>query len=237
MSKETIETLPQHIAIIMDGNGRWAKKRGLPRTAGHYKGAEVFQKITRHCEKIGVKALTVYAFSTENWSRPKSEVDAIMNLLRKYLKDAFGFKGENIKITFIGEREKLADDIIKLMNEIEQVSKDNTGLKLNVAINYGGRDEILHAAKELAKRAKDNELDISSITEQEFERYLYTSNSPPVDLILRPSGEQRISNFLLWQCAYSEFVYMDVLWPDFSVKDLDKAIDSFSMRSRRFGGI
>ncbi len=237
MSDNNQQTVPNHIAIIMDGNGRWAKKRGLPRTAGHFKGAEVFQKITRHCEKIGVKALTVYAFSTENWSRPLSEVESIMNLLRKYLKDAFGFKGENIKITFIGERQRLDDDIVKLMHEIEQVSKDNTGLKLNVAINYGGRDEIINATKEIAKLAEQNLVDIEDLTEQDFEKYLYTKDSPPVDLILRPSGEQRISNFLLWQSAYSEFVYMDVLWPDFSPKDLDKAIAAFCKRSRRFGGI
>ncbi|MEG2677222.1 MAG: isoprenyl transferase [Oscillospiraceae bacterium] len=229
--------IPRHIGIIMDGNGRWAQKKFLPRTAGHTKGAEVFQKITRHCEKIGVKALTVYAFSTENWSRPKQEVDSIMNLLRKYLKDAFGFKGENIKINFIGERTRLAQDILEQMENIENTSKNNTGLILNVALNYGGRDEIIHAAKCLCKAVESGEISIDDIDESCFDRYTYTAAQPPVDLILRPSGEQRISNFLLWHCAYSEFIYMDTLWPDFSTDDLDKAIEEYSQRKRRFGGI
>ncbi len=236
MSDEEIK-IPQHIGIIMDGNGRWAKKRLLPRNAGHVKGAEVFQAITRHCEKIGVKALTVYAFSTENWSRPKEEVDSIMSLLRKYLHDAFGFKGENIKINFIGERTRLDSDIIELMNEIEETSKNNTGLILNVAVNYGGRDEIVFAARKLAEDVKNGKVSMSEIDETLFESYTYTHGQPQVDLILRPSGEERISNFLLWQCAYSEFVYMNTLWPDFTAKDLDKAIEEFSKRKRRFGGI
>lgn len=229
--------IPEHIGVIMDGNGRWAKKRLLPRNAGHIKGAEVFQTITRHCEKLGVKALTVYAFSTENWSRPQEEVDAIMNLLRKYLHDAFGFKDENIKINFIGERSRLDDDIVKLMEEIEETSKNNTGLILNVAVNYGGRDEIASAARRIAKDVKDGRIDEKDIDENLFSSYTYTAGQPEVDLILRPSGEERISNFLLWQCAYSEFIYMDTLWPDFTPKDLDRAIDEFSKRKRRFGGI
>ncbi len=229
--------IPRHIGIIMDGNGRWAKKRGLPRTAGHTKGAEVFQKITRYCEKIGVKALTVYAFSTENWSRPQSEVDAIMNLLRRYLKDAFGFKGENFKINFIGERSRLAPDIIEKIEEIEETSKNNTGLILNVALNYGGRDEIVHAARSLGREILSGKIKPEEIDEAAFESFTYTAGQPPVDLILRPSGEQRISNFLLWQCAYSEFVYMDTLWPDFTPADLDRAIREYSGRQRRFGGI
>ena len=229
--------IPEHIGVIMDGNGRWAKKRLLPRNAGHIKGAEVFQTITRHCEKLGVKALTVYAFSTENWGRPQEEVDAIMNLLRKYLHDAFGFKDENIKINFIGERSRLDDDIVKLMEEIEETSKNNTGLILNVAVNYGGRDEIASAARRIAKDVKDGRIDEKDIDENLFSSYTYTAGQPEVDLILRPSGEERISNFLLWQCAYSEFIYMDTLWPDFTPKDLDRAIDEFSKRKRRFGGI
>lgn len=229
--------IPEHIGIIMDGNGRWAKKRLLPRNAGHVKGAEVFQTITRHCEKIGVKALTVYAFSTENWARPKEEVDAIMGLLRKYLHDAFGFKGENIKINFIGDRTRLDGDIVELMKEIEETSKNNTGLILNVAVNYGGRDEIVSAARRIAEDVKSGALETNEIDEARFESYTYTHGQPEVDLILRPSGEERISNFLLWQCAYSEFVYMDTLWPDFTPKDLDRAIAEFSKRKRRFGGI
>jgi undecaprenyl diphosphate synthase len=229
--------IPEHIGIIMDGNGRWAKKRLLPRNAGHVKGAEVFQTVTRHCEKIGVKALTVYAFSTENWARPKEEVDAIMGLLRKYLHDAFGFKGENIKINFTGDRTRLDGDIVELMKEIEETSKNNTGLILNVAVNYGGRDEIVSAARRIAEVVKSGALETNEIDEARFESYTYTHGQPEVDLILRPSGEERISNFLLWQCAYSEFVYMDTLWPDFTPKDLDRAIAEFSKRKRRFGGI
>ncbi|NLC79304.1 MAG: isoprenyl transferase [Ruminococcaceae bacterium] len=229
--------IPEHIGIIMDGNGRWAKKRLLPRNAGHVKGAEVFQTVTRHCEKIGVKALTVYAFSTENWARPKEEVDAIMGLLRKYLHDAFGFKGENIKINFIGDRTRLDGDIVELMKEIEETSKNNTGLILNVAVNYGGRDEIVSAARRIAEDVKSGALETNEIDEARFESYTYTHGQPEVDLILRPSGEERISNFLLWQCAYSEFVYMDTLWPDFTPKDLDRAIAEFSKRKRRFGGV
>lgn len=229
--------IPAHIGIIMDGNGRWAKKRHLPRTAGHSKGAEVFQKITRHCEKLGVKALTVYAFSTENWSRPQEEVDAIMNLLRRYLKDAFGFKDENIKINFIGDRTRLAQDIVASMEEIEETSRNNTGLILNVALNYGGRDEILHAARSLAADVQTGTLSPDNIDEPLFESRLFTAGQPPVDMILRPSGEERLSNFLLWQCAYSEFVYMDTLWPDFTPKKLDQAIEEYAKRKRRFGGI
>ncbi len=229
--------VPAHIGIIMDGNGRWAKKRGLPRTAGHTRGAEVFQKITRYCEKIGVKALTVYAFSTENWSRPQDEVDMIMNLLRRYLKDAFGFKGENIRITFIGDRGRLAPDIVASMEEIEETSRGNTGLFLNVAINYGGREEIVRAARSLAADARDGALAPEEIDEALFEGRTYLAGQPPVDLILRPSGEERLSNFLLWQCAYSEFVFMDTLWPDFTPRELDRAIAEYAGRKRRFGGI
>lgn len=231
------EHLPRHIGIIMDGNGRWAKKRGLPRTAGHIKGAEVFQTITRHCEKRGIEALTVYAFSTENWRRPQDEVDAIMDLLRKYLHDAFGFKGENIRVRFIGDRSRLAGDIVALMCEIEQTSKDNTGLILNVALNYGGRDEIARAAARIAADAASGALRPQEVDEAVFERYTDTAGQPPVDMILRPSGEQRISNFLLWQCAYSEFIYMDTLWPDFTPKLLDEALEEFARRKRRFGGV
>ncbi|MEG0832713.1 MAG: isoprenyl transferase [Oscillospiraceae bacterium] len=237
MSSNTNVIIPQHIAIIMDGNGRWAKKRGLPRSAGHYKGAEVFQKITRYCEKIGVKALTLYAFSTENWKRPQAEVDSIMNLLRRYLKDVFGFKGENIKIRFIGERDRLDSDIIVLMEKIESISKDNTGLVLNIALNYGGRDEIVSAAKKVCAEVLSGQVKIDEIDEDCFAQNTYTAGQPEVDFILRPSGEQRISNFLLWQCAYSEFIYMDTLWPDFTPELLDEAIAEFSRRSRRFGGI
>lgn len=232
-----MSTVPGHIGIIMDGNGRWAKKRLLPRTAGHVKGAEVFQEITRYCQKIGVKALTVFAFSTENWSRPPEEVEAIMNLLRKYISDAELFKDENIRIKFIGNIAGLEDDLQKEIARIEDKSRDNDGLLLNIAVNYGGRQEIVIAAKSLARDVLNGKISPDDIDEDMFESRTFTSDCPPVDMILRPSGEERISNFLLWQCAYSEFVYMDVLWPDFSPANLDKAIDEYSNRQRRFGGI
>lgn len=237
MPQEQETGIPRHIGIIMDGNGRWAKKRGLDRTEGHIVGAQVFQDITRHCEKIGVKALTVYAFSTENWARPQDEVDAIMALLRSYLDDAFGFKDENIKILFMGDRAKLDADIQDLMAEIETVSQDNTGLILNVAVNYGGRDEIVAAARTLAEGVRRGELEPEEIDQAAFDACTATAGQPPVDMILRPSGEHRISNFLLWQCAYSEFVYMDTLWPDFTPQLLDEAIAEYQSRTRRFGGV
>jgi undecaprenyl diphosphate synthase len=221
----------------MDGNGRWAEKKGLHRTAGHVEGAKVFEQITRHCEKLGIKALTVYAFSTENWSRPSEEVASIMALLREYLHDAFDFKHENIRIVFIGDRTRLGADIQRQMQEIEAVSLDNTGLILNVAVNYGGRDEILHATRELARKVQRGELLTQEIDEARFESELYTAGQPPLDMILRPSGEHRISNFMLWQCAYSEFIYMDTLWPDFTPELLDEAIREYGSRKRRFGGV
>ena len=230
------QTLVRHIGIIMDGNGRWAKQHQLPRAAGHAKGAEVFRTITRHCEKLGIEALTVYAFSTENWSRSEEEVNAIMDLLRRYLKDAFGFKGESIRVRFIGRRDRLAADLLENMQKIEQSSANNTGLTLNVALDYGGRDEIVHAARMLAEKAAAGELAPCDIDEAMFDGATFTAQCPPVDFILRPSGEQRISNFLLWQCAYSEFIYMDTLWPDFTPAHLDEAIALFEGRNRRFGG-
>lgn len=237
MASELGLSIPGHIGVIMDGNGRWARARGLPRTAGHAKGAEVFQNITRYCEKIGVKALTVYAFSTENWKRPKDEVDSIMNLLRTYLKNAFNFKGENIKMRFIGDRTRLDADMLEMMMRLEKTSENNTGLILNIALNYGGREEIVHAAKAAATLVQKGMLEPDDIDEKLFDSLTYTAECPAVDLILRPSGEQRISNFMLWQCAYSEFVYMDTLWPDFTPEKLMDAIKEYSGRKRRFGGV
>ena len=225
--------LPQHIAIIMDGNGRWAKKKGLPRTAGHIAGAKTFKNIARYCNKIGLKYLTVYAFSTENWKRPADEVEGIMNLLRDYLKDAENFKDENIRVRFIGDRTPLADDIKELMAKNENDSKNATGLTLYIAINYGGRDEIVKAVQKIVKSGvKPNE-----INEQLISDMLYTYDCPDPDFIIRPSGEYRISNYLIWQSAYSEFWYSDILWPDFTEKHLEKAIADFNKRNRRFGGI
>ena len=234
MSSET--SLPRHIGIIMDGNGRWAAKHGLPRAAGHARGADVFRTICRYCEKIGIEALTVYAFSTENWSRSKDEVDSIMNILRRYLRDAFDLEGETIRVRFIGRRDRLEKDILSLMEEIEDGSRDNTGLILNIAVDYGGRDEIAHAAREAAKMVLEGRISPDDIDEDLIDSLTYTSCCPPLDLLLRPSGEERISNFMLWQCAYAEFVYMDTLWPDFTPELLDKAIEEFNSRNRRFGG-
>ena len=223
--------LPVHIAIIMDGNGRGAKKRALPRTAGHVAGSENFKTIARYCNKIGIKYLTVYAFSTENWKRPQGEVDAIMNLLRDYLKDSVNFKSENIKLQFIGNLSALPEDIIALMENAENESKDATGLVVNMAVNYGGRDEIVAAVKEIVNSGE------TEITEELIGEKLYTRGIPDPDLIIRPSGEYRLSNFLIWQCAYSEFWFSNVLWPDFKPKHLDEAIDAFNLRDRRMGGL
>ena len=231
--ENTVRTLPRHIAIVMDGNGRWAKKRGLPRSAGHVAGAKTFKTIARYCNKIGLEYLTVYAFSTENWKRPKEEVDGIMNLLRDYLKDAENFKDENIKVRFLGDRTPLADDIKALMLKNEDGSKDATGLNLNIAINYGGRDEIVHAVKKIIAAG----IPETDITEQLISDNLYTAGMPDPDFIIRPSGEYRTSNYLLWQSAYAEYWFSDILWPDFTPKQLDKAIEDFNHRNRRFGGV
>lgn len=230
--------VPQNVGIIMDGNGRWAKKRGLPRQAGHAAGAQVFRRATKYCERRGVKVLTVYAFSTENWKRPQTEVDAIMDLLRQYLKESLSdFQKENIRTRFIGDRAPLAEDIRALMAEAEQTTAHKTGMTLNIAINYGGREELTHAARALARSAVQGATDPDAIDERMLEEQLYTAGQPPVDLILRPSGEFRLSNFLIWQSAYAEFVFMDVLWPDVKDSDIEDAFIAYARRDRRFGGV
>ena len=231
--KEQERLLPTHIAIILDGNGRWAKKRSLPRTAGLVAGAKTFKTIARYCNKIGLKYLTVYAFSTENWKRPEDEVKSIMNLLRDYLKDAENFKDENIKVNFIGDRTPLAEDIKALMKKNEDGSKDATGLTLNIAINYGGRDEITNAVKKIVNSGVNAE----DITEDLISQNLYTYGIPDPDLIIRPSGEYRLSNYLIWQSAYAEYWFSDILWPDFTPQHLEKAINDYNHRNRRFGGV
>ncbi len=225
------------IGIIMDGNGRWAKKRALPRTAGHKKGAEVFQDITRYCNEIGVKSVYFYAFSTENWKRPPKEVDAIMKLFGDYLLKAYDYQKENNKINFMGERSVLDKKHQALMLDIEQKTVNNTGMTLNIAINYGARHEILQATKKLAQQVKDGEINAEDITEDLISNNLYNAGQNDLDFVLRPSGEKRLSNFMLWQAAYAELVEMDVLWPDFTREDLDTAIMDFASRSRRFGGL
>ncbi len=230
-------TIPKHIGIIMDGNGRWAKKRLLPRNMGHKKGAEVFQDITRYCNELGLEAVTFYAFSTENWKRPAEEVNGIMSLLKEYLVKAFDYEKENNRVIFLGDKSAFSGELLDLMLDIEEKTKDRTGMTLNIALNYGSRNEIVHAAKNIAKRVRDGEISLEDIDEKLFSDYLYTKGQPDPDFILRPSGEKRLSNFLLWQSAYAEFVYMDVLWPDFTRADLDKAIMKFNKRNRRFGGV
>ncbi len=225
--------LPEHIAIIMDGNGRWAKKRNMPRSAGHIAGAKTFKSIARYCNKIGLKYLTVYAFSTENWKRPKDEVEGIMKLLRDYLKDAENFKDENIRVRFIGDTTPLDEDIKELMLKNERDSKNATGLNLNIAINYGGRDEITHAVREIVSK----NIPLEQIDEQLISNNLYTAGMPDPDFIIRPSGEYRLSNYLIWQSAYAEYWFSDILWPDFTTGHLEKAIADYNKRNRRFGGV
>ena len=230
--------LPEHIGIIMDGNGRWAKKRGLPRTAGHTAGAQTFRRIARYCSDIGIKYLTVYAFSTENWKRPQDEVNAIMKLFKEYMIEAINdFQDDSIVVRFIGDRSVFDDDMLKLIEKNEHDSKDRDGMVLNIAMNYGGRDEIVHAVREIANRVKAGELSASDIDSQLISDYIYTKGQPDPDLIIRPSGEYRTSNFLLWQSAYSEYCIMDVLWPDFKSDHLDQALIEYAKRNRRFGGI
>lgn len=229
--------VPRHIAVIMDGNGRWAKSRGLPRTAGHKKGAQVFQDIADYCDELGVESVYFYAFSTENWKRPAEEVGAIMRLFGEYLIKGFDYENRNVRICFMGDRTVLEPKLQELMNKLERDSACKTGLTINIAINYGGRPEIVRAAQRLAAKAAAGELKPEDITEDALSAQMYTAGQKDPDFILRPSGEKRLSNFMLWQAAYSELVEMDVLWPDFTRGDLDAAITEFNRRSRRFGGL
>ena len=227
-------TAPQHIAIIMDGNGRWAKKRGLPRNAGHKAGAETFRRIADHCNQIGVKYLTVYAFSTENWKRPAEEVQAIMGLLDRYLRKAIREMAEkNIRLCFLGDLEPLPESLKKLIDETNEISRSTTGMQVNVCLNYGGRDEIVRAVRSLVREG----IDPDDITEDLLGSRLYSADIPDPDLTIRPGGELRLSNFLLWQNAYTEFYFTDTLWPDMDEAELDKAIAAYQGRKRRFGGI
>lgn len=230
--------LPEHIGIIMDGNGRWAKKRGLPRTAGHTAGAQTFRKIARYCSDIGIKYLTVYAFSTENWKRPQDEVSAIMKLFKEYMIEAINdFQDDSIVVKFIGDRSVFDKDMLELIERNENDSKDRDGMVLNIAMNYGGRDEIVHAVRNICESVKDGSIDINDIDSKLISDNIYTKGQPDPDLIIRPSGEYRTSNFLLWQSAYSEYCIMDVLWPDFKSTHLDMALIEYAKRNRRFGGI
>lgn len=227
---------PEHIAIIMDGNGRWAKKRGLPRTAGHAAGAESFRRIANYCRELGVKYLTVYAFSTENWKRSSEEVSGIMDLLGDYLREALRDMEKNkVHFVFFGDLSRLSPELRQLCLDAEARSRDYD-VQVNFCLNYGGRDEILQAARRFAQAVARGECGAEELDEANFSQYLYSAGVPDPELIIRPSGEQRISNFLLWQSAYSEYVFMDVLWPDFGPRELDQAIAQFHRRDRRFGG-
>ncbi|MBQ4136440.1 MAG: di-trans,poly-cis-decaprenylcistransferase [Clostridia bacterium] len=233
MKKEDIATNIKHIAFIMDGNGRWAKKRGLPREYGHRKGAETFKKVVEYCGALGINATTFYVFSTENWKRPQKEVDALMKLLDEYLdecKDNLLKKDDGIRFVFIGDKSPFSEDLRKKMLTLEEMTAGNSRI-VNLAINYGGRDEIVHAFNALIAEGK------RKISEDDISSSVYTAESPQLDMIVRTGGDIRISNFLLWQAAYAELYFTDTLWPDFSKKDIDKAIKAFNGRNRRFGGV
>ena len=228
---------PRHIAIIMDGNGRWAKKRGLPRTAGHAAGGEAFRRIANYCRTLGVEYLTVYAFSTENWKRSKDEVSGIMRLLGKYLTEALEDMEKNrVRFRFFGDLSRLSPPLQKLCTDAQNRSRDYD-VQVNFCLNYGGRDEIARACRAFAQDVKDGKREVDELTEDLLSSYLYSSDVADPELIIRPSGEMRTSNFLLWQSAYSEYVFMDVLWPDFGPDDLDSAIEEYYRRNRRFGGV
>ena len=230
--------IPEHVGIIMDGNGRWAKKRGLPRQIGHTYGARTFRSIVRYISQQGVKVLTMYAFSTENWKRPPEEVNAIMKIFRQYLIELLtDFRDDDIKVRFIGDRTAFSSELVSMIEEYEELAKDRKGMVLNIAMNYGGRDEIVRAVRNICHDVRDGKTQIENISEKDIEKYLYTANLPDPDLIIRTGGEHRLSNFLLYQAAYSEFYSMEVLWPDFKPEDFDRAVEEFNRRNRRYGGV
>ncbi len=230
--------VPQHVAIILDGNGRWAKSKGMPRNYGHAQGSKNVERICEDAWRMGIKYLTVYAFSTENWNRPKSEVDALMKLLRNYMKTCLKTAEKNdMKIRVIGDITALDEDIKGRIKELEEASKNNNGLNFTIAINYGSRDEMIRATRKLAQDCVDGKVDVSSIDEKLYEGYLDTHDIPDPDLLIRTSGELRLSNYLLWQLAYTEFYFTDVLWPDFTKEELVKAIEQYNSRDRRYGGV
>ena len=229
--------VPRHIAIILDGNGRWAKKRGLPRTAGHMAGAETFRRIATYCKNIGVEYLTVYAFSTENWKRPEEEVGTIMKLLGRYLDEAIRtMEKDHIRMKVFGELARLSPKLREMVDRTDEISQHYQGFQANICLNYGGRDEIIHAARRYARDYAEGRVQ-GELSEEQFGNYLYSAGIPDPDLLIRPGGEMRISNFLLWQCAYAEFYFTEVLWPDFTPEELDKAIAEFNRRDRRYGGV
>lgn len=230
--------VPQHIAIILDGNGRWAKKKGMPRNYGHAQGSKNVERICEDAYRLGVKYLTVYAFSTENWKRPQDEVNALMNLLRNYMKTCLKTAEKNrMRVRVLGDKTALDEDIRGRIGELEEATKNNDGLNFQIALNYGSRDEMIRAMKKMCKDIKTDTIALEQIDEKLFETYLDTHDIPDPDLMIRTSGEQRLSNYLLWQLAYSEFYFTDVLWPDFTKAELIKAIEYYNSRDRRFGGV
>jgi undecaprenyl diphosphate synthase len=234
----TLRQPPRHVAIIMDGNGRWAKARGLPRALGHKEGVEALRRAVEASRDLGLSHLTVFSFSTENWNRPQAEIDALFDLLRLFVKrDLARLHKDGVRIRIIGQREGLSDEILGLIDEAMNLTKDNTRLTLNIAFNYGGRGEIVAAVKQIAEAARAGKLDPAEINETMISRMLWTADSPDPDLVIRTSGELRLSNFLLWSGAYAELMFMDLWWPDFNKESLEKAIDAFRRRDRRFGGL
>ena len=228
----------KHIGIIMDGNGRWAQKKGKPRSFGHFEGAKKFREIVHYCNKIGLKYLTVYAFSTENWKRPKFEVDFLINLFKNQLTEALrDFADENIVVNFLGYIKKFPQKLVLLIDKIVKISEKNTGLKLNIALNYGGRSEILNAIKKIYIDLSQKNFEICDLSEETFSKYLYTKSQPNPDIIIRTGGEMRVSNFLLWQSAYSEYFFTKTLWPNFTKEEFETIIQEFSKRKRNYGGI
>lgn len=235
--KENLK-VPEHVAIILDGNGRWAKKRLMPRNYGHIQGSKNVEKICDSAYNMGIKYLTMYAFSTENWNRPKDEVDELMKLLKNYLKDCIKTsKKNNMRVKVLGDLSRLDREMQISIKKLEEVSSKNTGLNFQVALNYGSRDEIVRSIKKMFADYEKNEFKIEDIDEKMFERYLDTKGIPDPDLLIRTSGEERLSNFLLWQLAYTEFYFTDVLWPDFDKKELERAVEYYNKRERRFGGV
>lgn len=237
MAVQEKNNLPVHIGFIMDGNGRWAKKRGLPRTFGHREGAKAFRKVTEYCNDIGIKYITFYAFSTENWSRPKDEVDAIMKLFKEYLLEADDLTDKNVRLVFLGDKSRFDVELQEQMTELERKSKDHDGMTVALAMNYGGRDDIVYAVKNVVQLLKEGIINEDDITEELITKNLYTGDIPDVDLVIRPSGEKRISNFLIWQSSYAEFYFTDVLWPDFNAHEVDAALEDYATRGRRFGNV
>lgn len=233
---EEKKMLPEHIAIIMDGNRRWARAKGLPVALGHKEGAKTLEKIVRYANKIGIKYITVYAFSTENWKRTEEEVSTLMNLMQNYL-DEYSKRAdsENIRVKIIGRRNGLSEKMCKLLDKCMERTKNNTGITFNIALNYGGRDELVHAMKNIAKKVQNNEIKLEDINEQIISNNLYTENQPDPDLLIRTSGEERLSNFLPWQLVYTEFLFIEKNWPDFNEQDIDEAIKIYQKRNRKFG--